>query len=101
MKVMRSDSGSATTGIRVSAARPRKTKMTTTTRMNAMTSVSWTSTTDRTIVRDRSYTGVIRTELGTSRLTEGSTLRIDRATSTALAPAWRITATMTVAEGML
>src|SRR6185295_7514571 len=101
MKVMRSERGSATTGIRVSAARPRKTKMTTTTRMNAMSSVSWTSTTDRTIVLDRSYTGVIRTELGTSRATDGSTSRTDRATSTALAPAWRMTATTTVADGML
>ena len=45
MNVSSSDSGSATTGISVSVARPRNTKMTITTRTNAMTSVSCTSLT--------------------------------------------------------
>ena len=99
MKVIRSESGIATAGINVSAARPRKTKTTTTTSTNAMSRVSWTSRTERTIVRDRSYTGVMRTDPGSSELTAGSTSRTDLATSTALAPAWRKTARMTVAAG--
>jgi hypothetical protein len=41
--VSSSDSGSATAGMIVSAARPRKRKITSTTRTKAMTSVSWTS----------------------------------------------------------
>ena len=41
--VSSSDSGRATAGMIVSAARPRNRKMTSTTRMKAMTSVSWTS----------------------------------------------------------
>ena len=52
--VRRSDNGRATAGIRVSAARPRKRKITTTTRTKAMTSVCSTSATEVTIVRERS-----------------------------------------------
>jgi hypothetical protein len=54
MNVSSSESGRATVGISVSAARPRKTKITTTTSTNAISSVSWTSSTERTIVRERS-----------------------------------------------
>ena len=54
MKVMRSDSGSATTGMSVSLARPRKRKMTSTTSPNAMTSDSLTSLTLFTMLCERS-----------------------------------------------
>ena len=48
--VRSSDSGSATAGIRVSAARPRNTKITITTRTKATTRVSCTSCTEATMV---------------------------------------------------
>ena len=54
MNVKSSESGSATTGISVSVTRPRKTKITRTTRKNAMTSVVSTSMTECTIDNDRS-----------------------------------------------
>ena len=53
-KVSRSESGSATAGMSVSVARPRKKKMTATTRMNAISSVIWTSLTESTIDWERS-----------------------------------------------
>ncbi len=46
MNVISSDSGSATAGISVSVARPRNTKITITTRTNAMSSVTCTSATE-------------------------------------------------------
>ncbi len=54
MKVRRSESGSATAGMSVSATRPRKTKITATTRTKAITSVVVTSSTEWTIVSERS-----------------------------------------------
>ncbi len=52
--VRSSDNGSATAGIRVSRARPRKTKITRTTRVKAMSRVSCTSATELTMDRERS-----------------------------------------------
>ncbi len=54
MKVMRSERGSAMAGMSVSVARPRKTKMTSTTSPKAMSSVSRTSFTELTMDRERS-----------------------------------------------
>ena len=53
-KVSRSESGRATTGIKVSVARPRNAKMTRMTRTKAMKSVVCTSETECTIVNERS-----------------------------------------------
>ena len=46
--------GSAIAGMSVSVARPRKRNMTSTTRMNAMASVTCTSLTELTMPRERS-----------------------------------------------
>ena len=100
MNVISSDSGSATTGISVSVARPRKMKMTITTRTNAMSSVSCTSCTSATIVWERSNVGMRLIEPGSSRRSCGSSSRIDFATSTAFAPAWRETARTMVEPGI-
>ncbi len=54
MKVMRIDKGNATAGIKVSVARPRKTKITITTRTKAISSVVSTSTTEWTMLSERS-----------------------------------------------
>ena len=99
-KVMRNDMGSATMGMRVSVARPRKTKMTRITRTKAIRSVAWTSCSELTIDWERSNTGINRMDPGNSRCNPGKSSRTERATSTALAPAWRETAkTITEAGG--
>ena len=87
--VRSSESGSATAGMSVSAARPRNTKITMTTRTKATIRVSCTSWTEFTMVWERSYTGVIRTAPGSSAMMTGTWSRMAWATFTALAPAWR------------
>jgi hypothetical protein len=87
--VRSSDSGSATAGIRVSAARPRNTKITITTRTKASIRVSCTSWTEATMVWERSYTGTMRTAPGSSAMITGTWSRMLWATFTALAPACR------------
>ena len=101
MKVRRSESGSATAGMSVSVARPRKRKMTSTTRTKAMTRVHCTSATELTILWERSNTGTRVIEPGKLARNSGNNALTDFATSTALAPACRETASTTTEPGGL
>ena len=85
--VMRNDIGNATMGMRVSVARPRKTKITKMTSAKATSSVNCTSCNELTIDCDRSNTGMRRMEPGSSRCSSGSNARTEWATCTAFAPA--------------
>ena len=89
MNVISSESGSATAGMSVSRARPRKTKITSTTSTNAMHRTNCTSSALLTIVCERSWIGMIRTEPGSVAWILGIRSLTDRATSTAFDPACR------------
>src|SRR5206468_11272693 len=93
--VSSNDIGSATAGISVSVARPRKTYMTSTTSTKAMISVHFTSSAELTMVCDRSNTGVNLIEPGKLARSSGNSAFTELATSTAFAPACRETASTT------
>ncbi|KAF5409172.1 MAG: hypothetical protein Udaeo2_06460 [Candidatus Udaeobacter sp.] len=75
--------------------------MTATTSTNAMISVHFTSSAELTMVCDRSNTGVNLIEPGKLARSSGNSALTDLATSTALAPACRLTARTTTEPGGL
>src|SRR6266571_8178488 len=75
--------------------------MTNTTSTNAITSVHFTSSAELTIVCDRSNTGVNLIEPGKLARSSGKSSLTELATSTALAPACRETASTTTEPGGL